>query len=142
MKRDLFLKNKPIKYVLFWLLSFGISIAVATIFLIILTIFQKQYIFEQQVIQLITLVIVTLSAYIFAYFFCLFTKLKGILCGAIAAITFIGIKICILLCTIGIGQGNIVTSICIIAAATLGGIIAANSKNRSNKKLGKLTKIK
>ncbi len=141
MKRDFIISKRPIGKILLWLLAFAVSVGLFTSLLLILTAIRLKWELSDRVLQWILVISLTVSVYVCAFLYCKTSGLKGLICGGITAVIFSVIKLIMSLSSGGVGERNFAVYICIISAGLVGGIMAANSKSKRQKKLGKIHKI-
>ena len=125
MKQDFSLKNATK-----WLLSFLISSGVMLLFLLMLTLVQKQFRFDEHVIRIILIVFITISSGVCAFIFRLLTGIKGYICGLATALMYSVIKLIMSLASGGVGKDNFLVYTCLISASLIGGILSANRKKK------------
>lgn len=140
MKRDIFIKSQFLKQMLNWFISFLISMAIFIVLLLLFSLIQLKSMFGEQIVRIVLVSMYSGMCIVCAYIYCCLSKIKGLFCGLITAGIFCLIKLLMSMLSGGVGKENFIIYICLCAAGMLGGILAANRKTSSQKRLVKLNK--
>ena len=141
MKRNFLFKNHMIKYLFEWFISFLISISIMFILIFLLAFLMMQISIIENILLILMFVLYTVSAGICSYIFQRLSKSKGYVSGMVTATMFCLIKLIMSLAYQGIGKGNFMIYISLIAMALIGGIVSANRKNKKNIPLVNINKL-
>ncbi len=129
MKRDFF-HLKITRNALLWICGFLIATLVLMLLLFVLTLLQIKLRMSDGVLQIILMILLSFAAGLCAYLFCLFAKVKGIFSGLVTAIIYSLIKLVLSLCSGGVGAKNFLIYVCLASVSLIGGIAAANRRDR------------
>ena len=128
MKRDYSFVASAVVGALKWLISFLLSVTLMIVILVGLTLAHKHLYFEERVLRLVIMIVLSLCSWLCAFIFGRLSKIKGYISGIIAALTFSVPKIIMSFCTGGVGKGNFLVYIAIACSALIGGIMSAKRK--------------